>query len=191
MKCVSIIRCFGTVAKILLYFFGEQSMKRIVSLLVASVLCFTAGGVAAEGSKVGVVDVQKIMQTAAQMKTIQQKLEADFKVRRDKLVAMEEGLKKDMEKFKRESTVMNPTQKKDFEKKLITTQQAFERDGHAYQQDLTTAQNELMEGFFNKVRAAIGDIAKKEQYDVILQKDAVPFNVDKLDITAKVLETLH
>lgn len=165
-------------------------MKRFGGVLIA--LVFTLGSVCAfaDGEKIGVVDLQKIMQTSSQMKTIQEKLEKEFKPRRDKLVAMEEGLKADMEKFKRDSTVMSQTQKKDLEKKIVATQQQFEREGQQYQQELSTAHNEAMEEFYSKIRAAIAKVAENEKYDLVLQKDAAPFSSEKLDVTAKVIQEI-
>lgn len=160
-------------------------MKRVGGVLFALLFSMSAF---ADGTKIGVVDLQKIMQTAPQMKAIQEKLEKEFKPRRDKLVAVEEGLKKDMEKFKRDSTVMSASQKKDLEKKILATQQQFERDGQQYQQELSTAHNEAMEEFYNKIRAAIAKVAESEKYDVVLQKDAAPYSSEKLDVTAKVIQ---
>lgn len=165
-------------------------MKRMGSALLALVFIVMTGSVFADGAKIGVVDLQKIMQTSTQMKVIQDKLEKEFKPRRDNLVAMEEGLKKDMEKFKRDSAVMSATQRKDLEKKIVSTQQQFEREGQQYQQELSTAHNEAMEDFYNKIRAAIAKVAQDEKYDLVFQKDAAPFSVDKLDVTAKVMKEI-
>lgn len=165
-------------------------MKRLGGFFVALVCALMSFGACADGTKIGVVDLQKIMQTAPQMKTIQEKLEKEFKPRRDKLVAMEEGLKQDMEKFKRDSAVLSQSQKKELEKKIVSTQQTFEREGQQYQQELSTAHNDAMEEFYNKVRAAIAKVAASNQYDVVLQKDAAPFSADKLDVTAKVLQEI-
>jgi outer membrane protein len=154
-------------------------------------LTFGGATAFADYAKIGVVDLQKIMQTSTQMKTIQQKLEADFKPRRDKLVAMEDGLKKDMETFKRDNAILSETQKKDMEKKIIATQQQFEREGQHYQQELSTAHNEAMEGLYGKVRAAISKVATNDKFDIILQKDAAPFTNDKLDVTGKVMAEIH
>ena len=166
-------------------------MKRLGGVFLA--LIFTMGAVTAlaEGTKIGVVDLQKIMQTSAQMKAIQEKLEKEFKPRRDKLVAMEDGLKKDMEKFKRDSAVLGAAQRKDLEKKIVATQQQFEREGQQYQQELSTAHNEAMEEFYNKIRAAIAKVAQSESYDLVFQKDAAPFSVDKLDVTVKVMQEIN
>ncbi len=131
------------------------------------------------------------MQTSTQMKTIQDKLEREFKPRRDKLVAMEEHLKQDMEKFKRDASIMNQNQRKDLEKKIVSVQQQFEREGQQYQQELSTAHNEAMEEFYNKIRSAIARVAKVEKYDLVLQKDAAPFSTDNLDITTKVMKEIN
>ncbi|CDZ76776.1 Cationic 19 kDa outer membrane protein [Legionella massiliensis] len=165
-------------------------MKRVSGILIALALSVFGFNAFADGAKIGVVDLQKIMQTSSQMKTIQQKLEKDFKPRRDKLVAMEEGLKADMEKFKRDSAVMSDTQKKELEKKIVATQQTFEREGQQYQQELSTAHNEAMEELYAKIRKAIAKVAETDKYDIVLQKDAAPFSSDKLDITDSVVKQI-
>lgn len=165
-------------------------MKRFGAVLFALVFTVFATAVFADQAKIGVVDLQKIMQTSSQMKDIQQKLEKEFKPRRDKLMAVEHGLKDDMEKFKRDSAIMTANQKKDLEKKIVSTQQQFERDGQQYQQELSTAHNEAMEALYAKVRSAIGKTAKDEHYDLIVQKDAAPFSNDTLDVTDKVMKAI-
>lgn len=166
-------------------------MKCVSGLILALVFSLGTANAIADGAKIGVVDLQKIMQTSPQMKAIQQKLENQFKPRRDKLVAIEENLKKDMEEFKRDSAVMSQTQKKDLEKKIVTKQQSFERQGQQYQQELSTAHNEAMEDLYGKIRKAITKVADSEKYDIVLQKDAAPFSVDKLDITANVMKNIN
>jgi outer membrane protein len=166
-------------------------MKRMGAILFALVFCMFGTSVFADPSKIGVVDLQKIMQTSSQMKAIQEKLEKEFKPRRDKLVAVEASLKSDMEKFKRDSAVLSATQKKDLEKKIVAAQQQFERDGQQYQQELSTAHNEAMEGLYTKVRSAISKIAKDEKYDLIVQKDAAPFSEQTLDVTDKVIKAIN
>jgi outer membrane protein len=165
-------------------------MKRFSSLLVGLLFAMGMSNLFADNVKVGIVDLQKIMQTAPQMKAIQQQLEKNFKPRRDKLVAMEESLKKDMEKFKRDNAVMSDAQKKDLEKKILAAQQLFEREGQQYQQELSTAHNEAMEGLYTKIRTAIKKVAETKKYDIILQKDAAPYSVDSLDVTADVMKSI-
>ncbi|MFY7697812.1 MAG: OmpH family outer membrane protein [Legionella sp.] len=165
-------------------------MRQLGFILSAILLTTFSANIFADGTKIGVVDLQKIMQTSTQMKSIQEKLEKAFKPRRDKLVAMEDGLKKDMEKFKRDSAVLSQTQRKELEKKIVATQQQFEREGQQYQQELSTAHNEAMEEFYNKIRAAIAKVAETDKYDIVLQKDAAPYSSQALDVTVKVLDEI-
>lgn len=163
-------------------------MKRIGIIFATATLLMVSACGFADPAKIGVVDIQKIMQTSSQMKDIQQKLEKEFKPRRDKLMATEASLKADMEKFKRDSAILSATQKKDLEKKIMTAQQQFERDGQQYQQELSTAHNEAIEALYAKVRTAIATLAKNDKYDLIVQKDAAPFSADTLDVTDKVIK---
>ena len=165
-------------------------MKYAIRCLLAFAFGLMAANAFADAAKVGIVDLQKIMQTSTQMKAIQQKLETEFKPRRDKLVAMEDKLKKDMETFKRDGAIMSQTQKKDLEREIMKAQKTFEREGQQYQQELSTAHNEAMEDLYGKIRKAITKVAQADHYDVVLQKDAVPFSVDKLDITASVIKNI-
>lgn len=165
-------------------------MKYVSKLFIAVLFGLGVANTWADGTKIGVVDLQKIMQTSSQMKGIQQKLEKEFKPRRDELVAMEDGLKKDMEKFKRDSAVMSPAQKKEMEKKIIATQRTFERQGQQYQQELSTAHNEAMEELYSKIRKTIAAVAQNDKYDLVLQKDAAPYSADALDITDLVMKKI-
>lgn len=164
-------------------------MKWTINFLSALFLLVSTSAFS-QNIQIGVVDLQKIMQTSKQMKELQQKLEQNFQPRRAKLMATEEELKNDMVKLKRDSAVLSQAQKKDLEKKVIAKQQALERDGQQYQQELTAAQNDAMEDFYNKIRQAINKIAEKEKYDIVLQKEAAPFISDKLDITSQVIKQI-
>lgn len=96
-----------------------------------------------------------------------------------------------MEKFKRDSAILSASQKKEMEKKIVSAQQQFERDGQQYQQELSTANNEAMEALYAKVRAAIAKVAKDDKYDLIVQKDAAPFSATTLDVTDKVVKAIN
>lgn len=166
-------------------------MKRQLGIAFA-LLCTIFSAVAcADGSKIGVVDLQKIMQTSDDVKTIQATLEEKFKPRRDKIIGMEVDLKKDMEAFKRDSSVMSQAKRKELEQKIMTAQQTFEQEGQQYQQELSAAHNEAMEKFYDKIRAAIAKVAEAEKYDLVFQKDAAPFSIEKLDVTSKVIKAVQ
>ena len=47
-----------------------------------------------------------------------------------------------------------------------------------------------MEDFYNKIRVAIAKVAQTDAYDIVFQKDAAPYSMDKLDVTAKVMQEI-
>ena len=168
----------------------EIEMKRLLSGLLPVFLLIFATGAMAESANIGVVNIQKIMQAAPEVKVMREKLEKEFKPRQEKLMSMEQELKSDMDKLKRDGSIMSKSQKSTLEKKVMQTKRELERKGQDYQQDLNMAQNQAMEKFFSKVRKAINVVAKDKGYDIVLQSDNVPFNSSKVDITALVLAGL-
>lgn len=166
-------------------------MKKVLGAVAVVLMGLISAVSMADNLKIGVVDLQRIMQTAPQMKAVQEKLEKEFRPRRDQLVKMEESLKSDMQRFKRDNAVLSQDQKKELEKKIVMTQQMFEREGQQYQQELSTAHNEAMEGLYTRIRQAIDQVAKDEKYDMVIQKDAAPFSSTQLDVTDKVLKDIH
>lgn len=165
-------------------------MKQINKLLTALILTFGLSIAYAHDAKIGVVDLQKIMQTAEQMKEIQKSLEKDFQPRREKLVDMEKQIKQEMEKLKRDSAVMSESKRKELEKKIVGEQRQFEKEGQQYQKELSAAHNQAMEQFYNQIRQAISKIAKQDKLDIVLQKDAAPYSSEKLDVTSRVLKEI-
>ena len=165
-------------------------MKQINKLLTALILTFGISIAYANDAKIGVVDLQKIMQTAEQMKEIQKSLEKDFQPRREKLVNMEKKIKQEMEKLKRDGAVMSEAKRKELEKKIVSEQRQFEQEGQQYQKQLSTAHNQAMETFYNQIREAISKIAKHDILDIVLQKDAAPYSSEKLDVTSRVLKEI-
>lgn len=168
----------------------ERKMKQLMTFFAAvSFLLLSTAGFA-DAPKIGVVDLQKIMQTSPKMKEIQQRLEKDFMPRRDKLITMEEQLKSDMEKLKRDSAVMSEAQKKELQSKIMTNKQALDKEGQAYQQELSTEHNKAVQGLYEKVKAVIDQVAKEKKYSLVIQKEAAPYSDNQLEITDLVMKKL-
>jgi outer membrane protein len=165
-------------------------MKRMIKGFVPVLMLFFCTSVLAESATIGVVNIQKIMQSAPEVKVVREKLEKEFKPRQENLMGMEQSLKADMDKLKRDASIMSKSQKSTLEQKIMQSKRNLERKGQDYQQDLNMAQNQSMEKVFVKVRKAIDSVAKEKGYDIVLQSDSVPYNSSKVDITDSVLKNL-
>ena len=164
-------------------------MKKVTKGFLVAILMVFSFNVMAAG-KIGIVSLQKIMMDSPEAKQISQKLEKQFKPRQEKLMAMQKSINDDMEKLKRDATIMSKSQKSALERKIMQAKRDFERQGQDFQQDLTMAQNQIKEKFMEKVRAAIGQVAQQDGMDLVLPQDVALYNTKGSDITLKVMKAL-
>jgi outer membrane protein len=166
-------------------------MSRIVykGLLLAS-LAITSMVSVADPMNIGVVDLREVFAKAPEVKVIKENLETRFKPRQQKLVEQQKAIKADMDKLQKDGSIMSNSDKKALQDNIVKQQQALEKNGSEYQQDLNSAQNQAMETFFGKVKNVIDKLAKKEKYTLVLQRENVPYMEEKLDITNKVIAAL-
>lgn len=165
----------------------ESIVKRFAVLLLGLVFAVAAS---AKEMKVGVIDLHKIVAESAEVNKIKKQLETKFKPRQKKLLALQATLKADMEKLTRDASVMTETQKKALQKKVMEQQAKMQALGQAYQSELGQAQNEAMKTFFDHVKKVVDEVAKADHYDLILQKEGVPFVANQMNITDKVMAKL-
>lgn len=144
----------------------------------------------ASDMKIGIVDLHRVLKDSSQAKAISKQLEVKFKPRQQKLFASQKQLKADAEKLHRDATLMTAAQKTQLQDKVTHEQRDLEQAGSNYQQDLNSAQNQAMKEFFDKVKVALDKVAKNGGYDLILQKENVPYSSEKMDITEQVITAL-
>ncbi len=140
--------------------------------------------------KISVIDLQKIMREAPQAKEVSEKLTKKFKPRQEHLASAQKHLQDEMNKMKRDGTVMSATERTKLQTKIVTDKRDFQRLQEDFRQDLNVAQNQSIQKVMGTIHEVVDTIAKKENYDLILQKDAVPFASERVEITAQVLKQL-
>lgn len=163
-----------------------MSMSFVALILSAPVAIASEAG----ATKIGVVDLHKVLQVSSQAKAISKRLEGQFKPRQEKLFVAQKQLKADAEKLHRDATLMTAAQKTTLQNKIVQEQRTLEQLGGKYQEDLNKAQNQAMQEFFAKVKVALDKIAKQGGYDVILQKENVPYSNPDMDLTKQLITAL-
>lgn len=166
-------------------------MKNYMKVVVSALALLFVGSVNAADMKIGVVDYRQILQQSPQIKKIKTKLEKQFKARQQKILAMQQELKSDMEKMSRDTAIMTTSQKSRLQEKIVREKRDIERQGQDFQQDMNTAQNKVMQKFFAGVSDVVEQVAKEGHYDIVLQKEGVPYSAKNIDLTAKVLKALN
>ncbi len=168
-------------------------MKRIL-VAVSIVLCITAGAVskatAAEGLKIGIVDLFRALNESDAGKKAKTDLEALIK---SKQIAIDEkgkkleALKGDLEK---QTAIISAEARKAKEEELERLVRDFQRIVADSQAEVKKKEGELTGGILKDLRDAINKIAQEEGYSLILERaeGLVLYAVKPLDITDKVIK---
>ena len=141
--------------------------------------------------KIGVVDVRAVVQKSSQLQMINKQLTQKFKPREQSIVQAQASYKAEEEKFNKEVSTLSEAQKTKIEHEIIANRANLQAMITAFQQDLDNEQNAAMQKLLSEIASIVNDIAKTENYDLILQGENVPYVTDKLNITDQVLKILN
>ncbi len=161
--------------------------KSLLCLILLPIFFLTTAW--AEGTKIGVFDLQKVMQQSAKFQKIQKALEKRFSSRKEELVAEQQLLQADAEKLNRDAAVMTPDSKTKLQEKIVKGKRELQRKQEDFQREVSIEQNKKMQQFSAEVRSVIAKTAKKGGYDLIIQ-EPLPYVNKRVDITAQVIKDL-
>lgn len=163
-------------------------MKKLV-LGVAAAALFAVSSFAM-ALNIGVVDMQKVMQNAPQVKAMQNKLKSEFGPQEQKLQALQKQLQADVEKFEKNSSIMKDSDKKALAKKIAAEQKDLQNRQNDFRTKVLTAQNEAMQKIFGQIQKIVNGIASDQKLNLILTKTSTVYSDDDMDVTDQVIKKL-
>ena len=172
-------------------------MKQIVFALAAAAAC-----VACADLKVAIVNMPDLVKLHPQHESNKTLVKSTSKDNRAKLDRQQDALKAIMDEMKKaQAEYRNPmlsAQRKaeiqknmeSLEQKFMSGRQEMEASMRHYQEELSDLESRLLRMETDDLRAKIADYAKKNGYDLILEKPLVGFAKDSLDVTDDILKVL-
>jgi outer membrane protein len=158
-----------------------------------AVLLLLSGGPAfsADPVKIGVVDLQKILETsnsgkAAQneLKVQRDKMQADMKQRGNEIQEIEN-------RMQREAMVMSKETREEKEREHRIKVSDFQALQRKYQGDLQEVERKLMGKLQSDITSLVGDIAKKDGYLLVISNIGVIYSLPSTDITERLIQELN
>ena len=149
-------------------------MRFVKAITLVSVFLF-GGAVLADadkttGLKIGYVDMNKaLMSTKAGQKADQQ-LQSEFKKKEKELGEKKEDIETMLQNLKKQAMVISDEVRAQKEKALYEEQLRFQKLVAESNVSIQKREMSLKEPILEKLRDVIDDVAKKEKYDMILQK---------------------
>ena len=166
-------------------------LKSVCFISIFIFVFFTNYSFAADVAKIGVLDLQKILETSAAGKLIQaelkkekDKMEADLQKRGTEI----ENIRKRLE---RESMVMGKEMREEKERESRIKINDFKTLQKKYRSDLQKLEGGLMNQFKTNIDDIVKGMGKKEGYLLIINKFGVIYAPNSIDITDKVIGKLN
>lgn len=140
-------------------------------------------------TKIGVVNMVKLVAEAPQAKEAQKKIETEFEPRRQELVALQKSIQSMEDQLRRDGAVMSDEQAQKIEHDLVDKRRDLKRRNDEFQEDLNLRNNEVLTKLQDQVFDAMTKVAKEEKYDLILGQ-GVLYSSEAMDVTEKILAKL-
>ena len=143
---------------------------------------------AAAELKIGYVNAVKVIEQAPQGEAALKKLEAEFAPRDKKIVEMQERLKQLEQDLEKNALVLKDTEQRSREFEIVSLKRDLRRATQEFREDYNLRRNEELAALQKIVQKTISDIARQENYDLVLE--SAVYAGPRADITDKILKRL-
>lgn len=140
--------------------------------------------------KVGFVNSAMLLDKAPQAEVARVQLEKEFSARERDLVENQKAAQAIEQKLGREGAAMSDAERSRQERELNRRMRELQRQQVEFRDDLNLRKNEELAKLQRTVYQVISEMAKSDDYDLILS-DGVVFASPAVDITNKILERLQ
>lgn len=167
-------------------------MKKIAVCTLVVLFSLMLGKGYAQNLKVGFVDAQKVLESSKEGKRVKTNME-EYVKSRQKIIDLEETELKQLEEdLTRQAALLSAEAKKvkqdDFQKKLME----YQKKATELNKEVQGKKFDTLREFNKKLEEAVKQIAEKEGYTFVLDKNAeggsVIYAKETFDITPKVIE---
>ncbi len=153
----------------------------------ASTMLLASSAMAFE-QKIAVVNVQEAISQIPQAAALMQTLEAEFKGEKSVIEALQKDLTFEDENLKRNGSLMSEKEKTELQTKMAGLYQQYQVKVKEFQQKVSQRKNEETNKLLALVTQAVDNIAAKNDYDLVISKQAVVFSKPATNITSKVVD---
>ncbi len=166
-----------------------MSKMVILGVAMAAASLATAPLAAAAETKIGYVNVARLIEESPQARVAQQTLEAKFMPRQRDLAAQQKTLKEKEEKLQRDAAVMSEDERGRFERELRDGQRDLARRFNELQEDANLSRNEEFGKVQRVLLQEVQVFARANGYHLIVSDGAL-FAAESIDVTPQVLAAL-
>ncbi len=168
--------------------FQTIKLQKMVSAALIGVALLSPVASLAGELKIGVINLDRVLEESAPAIKSQKKLEKEFDKRDQELQGLAKKLKDMQASVDKGALTMTDAEQRNKERDFNSLSADFQRKQREFREDLNVRRNEELKGLQERTSAIIKKIAEDNKISLVVQ-DAVYFSKD-IDITDKVLSAL-
>lgn len=169
---------------------GEDEMKKGLLTVVMGMMILIGLAGSATAAKIAVLDVSKVVKEYDKYKEASVRLEKEVEDKRGKLEQAQKDLAKRQNDLEVQKGIVSEKKYNKLQEKFQEEKASFLDEYRNEQQSIVKKQKTLLENIENDVLEVVKKIAKKEKYEMVLDKNATYYHSGD-DITYKVLDKLN
>jgi len=165
--------------------------KRLSALIMLGLLgtAVSMPAAAQEDIKIGVVNLPQLVSASPQAQRAKENMENRFAKRKEDIEKQQEQLQADIDRLKRDGSVMSEDAREKLEDKIRDQQRRLQLAQQEYNEDVSKAERKELEALRDDVRKVIDDFATNNGYDLIVG-DGVLYAGDRVNVTQQILARL-
>ena len=165
----------------------------IALIFLVQILFFANPAISADVAKIGVIDVQRILENSSAGKTALTQINEQGKKMKEEIDQKGAQLEEDQKRFEREAIVMNKEKRAEKEREIRIRINDFKAMQKKYTREFKELEAKLVRKIRNDVYAMVAEMGKKEGYLLILEKheSGVVYMPGTVDITDHVIKLFN
>jgi outer membrane protein len=167
------------------------TVKSVFAITFLILFVFTNTLFAADVAKLGVIDLQRILETSNSGKSIQAELKGQKGKMESDLKQKGTEIEKISKRLERESMVMSKEMREEKEREQRIKINDFKSLQKKYRSDLQKLEVQLMNQLQKDIKDIVEEIGKKEGYLLIVNKYSVLYAPGSIDITNDIIKKLN
>jgi outer membrane protein len=169
----------------------QKRYKGIIAAVVAAVI-LAAGPAIAQGLKIAVIDVNKVLNESEAGKVARKKMEDRYEELKKKVDALTEEAKKMKEEIDKQKILLGKEKLKAKEDALAAKVAELRKISQDSENEMQRRQRDLTRDVLKIVEGQVDKIVQEEKIDLLLERSSGVVHFDpSLDITAKVLALVN
>lgn len=161
----------------------------VVAVFAAAVFAFPA---LAEGLRIAVVDVNKVLNESEEGKAAKKRMEARYEELKKDVDSKQEELKKLKEEIDKQKIIATKEKLKEKEDAFQGKLNELRKLTQESEREMQGRQSELTREVLKRIEGQIDALVKAEKYDLVLERSAGVIHVaDSMDLTERVLAMMN